>query len=108
MSLGAEAGPSPGTLRGRVSGAYLRLAVEPWLYLGPALALIGLVILVPLAIGVGYSFREFTLLRPDAAEWVGLENYRDVWGDMKFSGAARNTLVWGSVRSSVYEGAGPC
>ena len=93
--MSAAADPAaPGPLRERLSGAYLRLAVEPWLYLGPALLLIGLVILVPLAIGIGYSFREFTLLRPDAAEWAGLENYRDVWDDAKFWGAARNTLVW--------------
>jgi multiple sugar transport system permease protein len=68
--------------------------VEPWLYLGPALALIGLVMIVPLAIGIGYSFREFTLLRPNDAAWVGLANYRDVWDDPKVWGALRNTLVW--------------
>ena len=85
--------PVPG-LRGRAARAYLAMAVEPWLYLGPALALIGLVIIVPLGIGIGYSFREFSLLRPGAAEWVGLGNYRDLWGDAKFWRALSNTLVW--------------
>ncbi|EAR50927.1 hypothetical protein OG2516_13681 [Oceanicola granulosus HTCC2516] len=72
----------------------MHLAVEPWLYLGPALALIGLVIIVPLGIGIGYSFREFSLLRPNDAEWVGLANYRDLWGDAKFWRSLNNTLVW--------------
>ena len=85
---------APGAIRGRLSGAYLRLAVEPWLYLGPALALIGLVILVPLAIGIGYSFREITLLRPGDARWVGLQNYRDALGDPKVWHSLSNTLLW--------------
>ncbi|TNC66640.1 sugar ABC transporter permease [Rubellimicrobium roseum] len=50
--------------------------------------------LVPLAIGLSYSFREFNLLRPGAAEWVGLRNYRDLWSDPQFWRALRNTLIW--------------
>jgi multiple sugar transport system permease protein len=92
VSVAATAAPRG--VRGGLSRGYLALVVEPWLYLGPALALIGLVILVPLAIGIGYSFREFNLLRPDAAEWVGLANYRDLWGDARFWRALGNTLVW--------------
>lgn len=83
-----------GEPRGRMARAYVRLAVEPWLYLGPGLLLIGLVMLVPLAIGIGYSFREFNLLRPDDVTWVGIENYRDLWGDRAFWRALRNTLTW--------------
>jgi multiple sugar transport system permease protein len=83
-----------GEPRGRMARAYLRLAVEPWLYLGPGLLAIGLVMLVPLAIGIGYSFQEFNLLRPDDVTWVGLENYRDLWGDRAFWRALRNTLTW--------------
>lgn len=83
-----------GEPRGRMARAYVRLAVEPWLYLGPGLLAIGLVMLVPLAIGIGYSFQEFNLLRPDDVTWVGLENYRDLWGDRSFWRALRNTLTW--------------
>ncbi|SHI65476.1 carbohydrate ABC transporter permease [Wenxinia saemankumensis] len=89
--------PAPGAIRGRLSGGYARMVAEPWLYLLPALLLVGLVILVPLAIGIGYSFREFTLLRPGAAEWVGFENYRDIWGDAKFWRTLKNTFVWTGV-----------
>ena len=86
--------PAPGSFRGRAARGYLRLVAEPWLYLGPSLVLIGLVIIVPLAIGIGYSFREFNLLRPGAADWVGLDNYRDLWGDAKFWRSLNNTLIW--------------
>ena len=84
----------PGEPRGRFARGYVRFALEPWLYLGPGLLMIGLVFIVPLAIGIGYSFREFNLLRPSAAEWVGLGNYRDLWEDPRFWRALRNTLVW--------------
>ena len=85
---------APGEPRGRFARGYFRYALEPWLYLGPGLLLIGLVILVPLAIGISYSFREFNLLRPDAARWVGFENYVDLWEDARFWRALRNTLLW--------------
>ena len=49
--------------------------VEPYLYLTPAILLIALVMLVPLVIGISYSFQSVMLLRPNQAEWVGLSNY---------------------------------
>ena len=85
---------APGEPRGRFARGYFRYALEPWLYLGPGLLLIGLVILVPLAIGISYSFRAFNLLRPDAARWVRFENYVDLWEDARFWRALRNTLLW--------------
>ncbi len=85
---------APGEPRGRLARTYVRFALEPWLYLGPGLLMIGLVFIVPLAIGIGYSFREFNLLRPTAAEWVGLGNYIDLWEDARFWRALQNTLVW--------------
>lgn len=85
---------APGTPRGRFGRAYWRLAVEPWVYLGPSLMLIGLVIIVPLAIGIGYSFQQIQLLRPGSAQWAGFENYRNLWTDAHFWKALKNTLVW--------------
>ena len=73
---------------------YWRYAMEPWLYLGPAVVLIGAVMLVPLAIGIGYSFQHIQLLRPGPAGWAGLENYADIWSDRKFWIALENTFVW--------------
>ena len=39
----------PGMPRTRFARAYLRYAVEPWLYLSPAVLLICFVMLIPLA-----------------------------------------------------------
>ena len=74
--------------------AYWRYLVEPFIYVGPAVLLIALVILVPLAIGISYSFQSMTLLRPFDTGWVGLENYKALWGDLRFWVALENTLWW--------------
>jgi len=74
--------------------AYMRYLIEPYLYVGPAVALIGLVMLVPLTIGISYSFQAITLLKPGAPEWVGLENYAALWRDAKFWLALENTFWW--------------
>jgi arabinogalactan oligomer/maltooligosaccharide transport system permease protein len=68
--------------------------VEPYLYLGPAIVLIGLVILYPLIVGIGFSFQSVTLLRPEAAGWVGLDNFVALWSDRYFWIALENTFVW--------------
>lgn len=68
--------------------------LEPWAYLAPGLLLIALVMLVPLVIGIGYSFQSVMLLKPGAAQWVGLDNYAALWSDRKFWLSLKNTLVW--------------
>lgn len=87
--------PSPASGGTRAPRAlYFAWVVEPYLYLGPALLLIGLVILWPLVVGVSYSFQAVTLLRPGAAEWAGVDNYVALWSDRYFWIALENTLVW--------------
>lgn len=74
--------------------AYLRYLVEPYLYVGPAVAMIALVMLVPLAIGISYSFQSITLLKPLSTGWIGFDNYAALWRDAKFWLALENTLWW--------------
>ena len=59
----------------------------------PALLLIGLVMLVPLALGIGYLSAEFNA-PPRHGGFVGLANFRDLLGDPRFWRALRNTLFW--------------
>lgn len=73
---------------------YWTYMVEPFLYIGPALILIGLVILIPLVLGVSYSFQSIVLLRPGEATWAGVSNYAALWSDRKFWISLENTLVW--------------
>ncbi|QIG49762.1 sugar ABC transporter permease [Nordella sp. HKS 07] len=65
--------------------------LEPWLYLSPALILIFTVLIVPLIIGISYSFRKFSAFR---SEFVGLDQYRAMLVDPVLHGALVNTLWW--------------
>src|SRR5262245_37403387 len=65
--------------------------LEPWLYLSPALILIFTILIAPLIIGIGYSFRKFSAFR---SEFVGLGQYRAMLGDPVLHGALINTLWW--------------
>jgi multiple sugar transport system permease protein len=67
------------------------LVFEPWLYLSPALVLIVTVLVVPLIIGISYSFRKFSAFR---SEFVGLGQYRAMLHDDVLHGALINTLWW--------------
>ena len=64
---------------------------EPWLYLSPALVFIVSVLLVPLIIGISYSFWKFSAFR---SEFVGLGQYRTMLGDEVLHGALVNTVWW--------------
>lgn len=75
-------------------GLSLSCFLEPYLYLSPALLLIGLVIMVPLIIGVSYSFQSIALLQPFKTGWIGLDNYRALFADTKFLVAIKNTFWW--------------
>jgi raffinose/stachyose/melibiose transport system permease protein len=48
-------------------------AITPWLFLGPALAVFGFAVLVPMVFTVGYSFTEWNGF--GAMTFVGLDNY---------------------------------
>lgn len=98
---------APGNDRGRWGG-FLATVAEPYLYLSPSLIFIGLVMAVPLAIGISYSFQSIALLRPFQTGWIGLENFRTLFDDAKFWRALINTVWWtlGSVFFQFFLGLG--
>ncbi|MEK1894068.1 MAG: sugar ABC transporter permease [Rhizobium sp.] len=69
-------------------------ASEPYLYSAPSLILIIAVMLVPLAIGVSYAFRDIQLLNPFSGGFIGLDHFRALAKDAAFYGALKNTLWW--------------
>ncbi len=69
-------------------------AAEPYLYSAPALILIVAVMLVPLALGISYAFRDIQLLNPFSGSFVGLDHFRALGQDQAFLRALRNTLWW--------------
>lgn len=65
--------------------------LEPWLYLSPALILLVVVLLVPLIVGISYSFRKFSAFK---SEFVGLGQYQAMLSDPLLGQALVNTLWW--------------
>jgi ABC-type sugar transport system permease subunit len=64
------------------------------LLLAPAAALLGLVVLFPIARLVWLSFHTLRLSEPWAAQpFVGLLNYRDLWADPRFWDSLANTAL---------------
>jgi multiple sugar transport system permease protein len=72
----------------------LALKAEPYLYIAPSVILIATIMLVPLAIGLSYAFRDLQLINPFSGGWVGTEHFEALWTDEAFWHAMRNTLVW--------------
>lgn len=64
-----------------------------YLYVFPALAAMGLVIIYPLIKMVWMSF-QYTSPYGGAVSFVGLDNYRDAVTDEHFGLVVKNTLVW--------------
>lgn len=93
VSLRSKPTALPGGPRARRS-LYWQYMVEPFLYMSPAIFLIGTVMLVPLIIGISYSFQSIELLNPFNTGWVGFENYQKLWTDRKFWLALENTFRW--------------
>jgi len=80
-----------------------RQRAEPYFYLAPGVLLIALVMLVPLILGVAYSFQHLVVYDPlSNGGFVGLENYRQILGDPLFWSALSNTLKW-TVSSLIFQ-----
>lgn len=79
---------------------FLNMAVEglpqrasqglmPYAYLLPGLVFIGLMLLYPTIQTINYSFAN-----EDSTEYVGLANYREIFGDSEFWNAMGNNVLW--------------
>jgi putative chitobiose transport system permease protein len=69
-----------------------RARVTPYLFLAPALVLVGIFVMYPIVSVVYYSFTDFDIITP--AQWVGIENYRRLIGDATFWKALTNSIVY--------------
>ncbi|TPW30800.1 sugar ABC transporter permease [Martelella alba] len=76
--------PATGARNLRVSG-YIR----PWLFLGPALLSLGVYLVYPVVASVGYSLSDAS-----GNNWVGLANYKWMFGDTEFRESVINNLLW--------------
>jgi putative chitobiose transport system permease protein len=69
-----------------------RLAASPYLFLAPALALIGIFVVYPILSVVYYSFTDYDIVRPPV--WIGLENYERLVADPVFWKALGNSILY--------------
>ncbi len=68
-----------------------------WLFVAPAVVLIGVFFFLPVIAGLLLSFTDFDVYaigRPDTARLVGLANYAQVLSDPLFWKALGNTFVF--------------
>lgn len=77
----------------------IRPRYGPYLLVLPALAVVGGLLLWPMARMAQLSFQDFgnRNLRGQPAEWVGTANYREILGDEAFWLALRNTVLFAVV-----------
>ena len=80
------------TFRNRASRARSRQARLPWLFLGPALLLLGLFTFWPVLWGGYLAFTEYNFLTPP--KWVGFENFEDLLDDPVFFISLKNSLLY--------------
>ena len=78
----------------RASRAEARAA---WLFLAPALGLIGFFFFLPVAAGLLLSLTDFDVYSigaPETTRFVGIDNYASIATDASFHRAVRNTLYY--------------
>ena len=63
--------------------------VKPYVFIGPAVALVGLFLLYPLVQTIIFSFYNKT-----GQEWVGMENYSALVGSSDFRQSLLNNVLW--------------
>ena len=66
--------------------------VAPYLFMMPALMLVGLLLLWPFLRSAWLSFTDFKGI--GEAKWIGLDNYRQLLNDPVLERSMTNTLYW--------------
>ncbi len=66
--------------------------LTPYLFLAPALVLLGIFVVYPIIAVVGYSFTDFDIVRPPVP--VGLDNYRQMFADPTFWLAIQHSFIY--------------
>lgn len=67
---------------------------SPYLFLTPALILLGLFLLFPALVAIYYAFTDYYLLTPDEKQFVGLQNFIDIFQDPVFIKSIKNIFIF--------------
>jgi len=69
-----------------------RFRATPYLFLFPAVALIGVFVVYPIVAVIYYSFTDYDIVRPPV--WIGVGNYVQVFADKTFWLALTHSIVY--------------
>jgi len=69
-----------------------RFRATPYLFLFPAVALIGVFVVYPIVAVIYYSFTDYDIVRPPV--WIGLGNYAKVFADKTFWLALTHSVIY--------------
>ena len=76
-----------------------RKAMTAWLFLAPSLIVLAAFTVYPMVQAAYLSFTNYNLIR--AAQWVGLDNYAELFHDPAFWNAFSNTVIYALVVTPV-------
>lgn len=70
----------------------IKKKVEPYVFIGPVLFLIGIFIVIPTLQSIRLSFMEEEI--DGSTTWVGLQNFKDLFAEEYFPSMVVNNLMW--------------
>jgi putative chitobiose transport system permease protein len=73
---------------------FIKKQLTPYLFLLPALLLLGLTVFLPALQAFYLSFTRYEYDLTETPRWVGLANFSRLWGDAVFWQTIRNTLLY--------------
>ncbi len=76
------------------SGIFNRYKLTPYLFLLPAIALLGLTVFFPAIQAFSLSFTQYEYDITQAPQWVGFANFNRLWTDKVFWQTIGNTLIY--------------
>ena len=91
-----SAAPARRAQRAPSRGSVMRRNLIGWMFLAPAIALIGLFTITPFAQAILLSFQSWDGISPDTP-WVGFANYEFVWHYDAFWASMKNVVVFAAV-----------
>lgn len=72
--------------------ARIKKKIEPYVFIGPILLLIGVFIVIPTIQSIRLSFMEEEI--DGSTTWVGLQNFKDLFAEEYFPNMVINNLMW--------------
>jgi raffinose/stachyose/melibiose transport system permease protein len=65
-----------------------------WLFLAPALLAFAVIVIIPFIMGIYYSLTDWTAVAGEKANFVGFENYKEMFSDVAFQYSFLRTFLF--------------